>query len=169
MKTDWQSLLVTPTPDVVRERKIPGGTGAGVLWSSDGKGCELSALGMLTWEGRDDKPNGSRYEWVGFNLLCNAAPTPFVLDDEAFFSVDSFYEALKLPEGTPSRVTCAAVPSLEARRLARRFRAATFVYRGQCIAVQSAEHEGLVAAAITAKVAQNPDVQVALSQTRTAD
>ena len=42
---------------------------------------------------------------------------------------------------------------------------AAFAYRGKRIRVHSGEHEGLVAAAITAKVAQNPGVQIALSET----
>lgn len=42
---------------------------------------------------------------VGFNLLCNAAPTSFVLDDERFLSVDSFHEASKFSEDTQCDAT----------------------------------------------------------------
>jgi hypothetical protein len=166
VKIDWQSLLVTSTAEIVRKRRIPNDTGAGVLWSLKPQEVrELSALGVIAWEGHEGKPDGPRYEWVGFNLLCNAAPTPFVLDDERFLSVDSFHEALKFPEGTPGRAECAAAPSVEARRLARRVRDGAFKYRGLVISVNSADHEGLLAAAIGAKVAQNPDVQLALRET----
>ena len=169
MSIDWQSVRATPTADLIRQRRIGPDSGTGILWSSDPADvCELSALGVLAWEGRADRPIGSRYDWVGFNLLCNAAPTPFVLDGEHFFSVDSFYEGLKLPEGSAERAACVAAPSVEARRLARRFREAAFQYRGQRIAVSSAEHEGLVAAAIAAKVAQNVEVQSALGESGTA-
>ena len=148
---------------------IPDETGAGVLWSNNRDEVrELSALGVLAWDGREDRPAGPRYEWVGFNLLCNAAPTPFSLDGEGFFSVDSFYEALKFPEGTTERAACAVAPARDARRIARRLRDATFVYRGKPISVHSVEHEGLLAAAISAKVAQNFAVQVALNETGTA-
>lgn len=96
---DWRSLLVMPTPEIVRRQTIAGDDGAGILWSSDGgESRELSALGVLAWEGREGKPSGPRYEWVGLNLLCNAAPTPFVLNGENFYCIDSFYEALKIPE-----------------------------------------------------------------------
>lgn len=169
MNFDWRSLRVIPIAEIIRDRMIPDDTGAGVLWSNDpGEVRELSALGALAWEGREGRPEGPRYEWVGFNLLCNAAPTPFILDGEGFFCVDSFYEALKFPEGTPERGECAVAPALEARRFARRHRDATFVYRGKHISVHSLEHEGLLAAAITAKVAQNTAVQIALRETGTA-
>ena len=166
MNTDWRTLLVMPTPEIIRGQTLRGDDGAGVLWSSDRHEIrELSALGVLAWEGREDKPSGSDYEWVGFNLLCNAAPTRFVLEGESFYSVDSFYEALKIPEGTSERATCAMSPLHEAQRLARRYGAAEFSYRGERVAVRSAKHEGLLATAICAKVAQNPDVQRALRET----
>jgi hypothetical protein len=108
---DWQSLLVTSTAEIVRKRRIPDDTGAGVLWSVNPQEVfELSALEVMAWEGHEDKPDGPRFEWVGFNLLCNAAPTSFVLDDERFLSVDSFHEALKYPEDIPGRAECALAP-----------------------------------------------------------
>jgi len=79
---------------------LPAADGAGVLWSVEPeKVLELSALGAMAWEGRDDKPAERRYDWTGFNLLCNAAPTAFDLNDERFYSIDSFAEALKVPGG----------------------------------------------------------------------
>jgi predicted NAD-dependent protein-ADP-ribosyltransferase YbiA (DUF1768 family) len=169
MNTDWRTLLVMPTPEIIRGQTIRDDEGSGVLWSSERHEVrELSALGALAWEGHEDRPPESRYEWVGFNLLCNAAPTPFVVDGESFYSVDSFHEALKIPGGTPERATCAMSPLHEAQRLARRYRAAEFSHGGKRVAVRSAEHEGLLAAAIGAKVAQNPDVQAALRETGSA-
>jgi hypothetical protein len=145
---------------------IPEGAGAGVLWSDDpAEVCELSAYGALAWEGREGRPGGSAYEWVGFNLLCNAAPTPFVLDGQRFASVDSFYEALKFADGSKVRAECGGATALEARRIARRLRDAAFVYRGRRIQVDSSEHASVLAEAITAKIAQNPDVQSALDET----
>ena len=120
MDIDWQSLLVIPTPEIVRMQRIADEDGAGILWSNDvGESRELSALGVLAWEGREGRPSGPRYEWVGFNLLCNAAPAPFVLNGENFYSIDSFHEALKIPEGTPERATCAMSPMHEAQRTAQ--------------------------------------------------
>ena len=165
---DERSLLERPAHEIVRERSNLVDDGAGVLWSVDRDIRELSALGVLAWEGREGKPSGSLYEWTGFNLLCNAAPTPFLLNGERFYSVDSFHEALKLSEGTPERAACAIAPVLEARRLTRKVRSEAFTYRGQTIAVGSAEHEALLAAAVSAKVAQNPDVQTALQETGAA-
>ena len=169
MKRDWQLQLALPTPEIIRAQTIGVDDGAGMLWSSNPKEIlELSALGVIAWEGREGQPSGPRYEWVGFNLLCNAAPTPFILDGESFYSIDSFHEALKIPEGTSERATCAMSPLREAQHLARRYRAAEFSYRGQRVLVRSAEHEGLLAAAISAKVEQNPDVQIALRETGAA-
>ena len=166
---DQRTLLASPAHDIVRSRGILDNEGAGILWSVDPEEVrELSALGALSWEGRECKPSGSLYEWTAFNLLCNAAPTPFLLNGERFHSVDSFHEALKCPEGTPERAACAMTPFPEASRLTRKIRSEAFTYRGQTIVVGSAEHEGLLAAALSAKVAQNPDVQIALRETGTA-
>ena len=51
--------------DLLRVVAVIGGVAAGVTYS-------MSA-GQAT-------PGDPRYEWVGFNLLCTAAPTPFILD-----------------------------------------------------------------------------------------
>jgi hypothetical protein len=166
---DWRRLFHIPTPEIIRGQTIAGNIGAGILWSIDP--CEIremSALGALAWEGREEKPSGPRYEWVGFNLLCNAAPTPFVLNGENFYSIDSFYQAVKIPEGTSERATCAVSSLHEAQRLARRHHAADFSYRGERVAVGSAEHESIVAAAICAKFDQHREVQIALCETGSA-
>jgi hypothetical protein len=166
VKVDWTSVLVTATDHIVRRGMIPAHIGSGVLWSEDPNDVrELSALGVLAWEDREGRPNDPRYEWVGFNLLCNAAPTPFILDGGSFLTIDSFYESLKLPEGTRQRAECGVAPALEARRIARRLHDDSFVHRGTRILVDSAEHEGLVAAAISSKIAQNAEVESALRNT----
>jgi len=168
VNVEWHSLRSAPTPEIVRAHALADGAGAGVLWSTNAREMELSAYGVLAWEGREGRPDDARYEWAGFNLLCSAAPTPFVLDGERFLSVESFHEALKFPEGTADREACALASALEARRLARRYRKPTFEYRDEQVSVNSAEHEGLVAAAICAKVAQNAEVQSALRETGNA-
>jgi hypothetical protein len=169
VKVDWQLQITISTPEIIRAQNIDIHDGAGVLWSSNPEDTlELSALGVIAWEGREDKPSGGRYEWAGFNLLCNAAPTPFLLGGERFYSIDSFYEALKLPEGTSERAECAMAPMVEAKRLARRNVGGEFTYRGKTISVGSPEHAGLLAAAICAKIEQNRAVQIALLETGTA-
>lgn len=165
---DWHALRSWPTSDIIRAHALADGAGAGVLWSSNAVEVALSAYGVLAWEGREGRPDDPRYEWAGYNLLCNAAPTSFVLEGERFLSVESFHEALKFPERTADRDACALASALDARRLARGLRKATFVYRGEQVSVNSAEHEGLVAAAICAKVAQNLEVQSALRDTGNA-
>ena len=166
MGIDWQSLIAIPTPEIIRAKKVIAADGEGILWRSDGMDrLELSALGALAWEGREGKPPGPQYVWTGFNLLCNAAPTPFVLDGEHYYSIDSFHEALKMPEGTPQRAACAMSRSPDAKRMARRHRGPEFSYQGTRIAVSCADHEALLAAAITAKINQHHEVQVALSTT----
>ena len=163
------SILRRATEQIVRERLLPADDGGGVLWSVEAEEVlELSALGAIAWEARDDKPAGSRYDWTGFNLLCNAAPTAFDLNDERFQSVDSFAEALKFPEGTAEREACAMAPILEAKRLARRVRGKEFMYLDQRIAVGSSEHEAVLAAALSAKVAQHSEVRAALRETGSA-
>jgi predicted NAD-dependent protein-ADP-ribosyltransferase YbiA (DUF1768 family) len=160
------SILRRPTDQIIRGRLLPPDDGAGILWSVEAdEVLELSALGAIAWEGREDKPAGSLYNWTGFNLLCNAAPAEFELNGEYFYSIDSFAEALKFQEGTPDRGACAMAPVMEAKRLARRIRGKEFTYRDQTIAVGSSEHEAVLAAAISAKVAQHPDVQTALGET----
>jgi hypothetical protein len=169
VKLDWQSLLSIPTPEIIRERKVGVDDGAGVLWADNPEdNLELSALGVIAWEASEGKPSGSRHEWAGFNLLCNAAPTPFSIEGENFYSIDSFYEALKLPEGSSRRARCAMAPLIEARLLARRNVRDEFTYRGTSVSVWSPEHEALLAAAICAKIEQNPPVQIALAETETA-
>ena len=169
MDLDWRSLLVTPTPEIVRTQKVAGEAGAGILWSLEGsESLSLSAVGALAWDGSERKPSSAGYEWVGFNLLCNAAPTPFVLNGESFHSIDSFYEALKIPEGTPERAACAMSPLHEAQRIARRYHSKEFAYQQARIAVGSADHEALLATAITAKVDQHLEVQSALRGTGSA-
>lgn len=169
MKVDWESQIAISTPEIIRAQEIGIDDGAGVLWSSDPvETLELSALGVIAWEGRDDFPSGGRDDWGGFNLLCNAAPTPFVLGSERFYSIDSFYETLKLPEGTPERAECAMAPMIVAKRLAHRSVAGEFMYQGDAISVGSPNHSGLLAAAVCAKIEQNRAVQIALLETGTA-
>jgi hypothetical protein len=162
---DWQSLIAVPTSEIIRGKNVIAADGDGLLWRSDADSLELSALGALAWEGREEKPSGPEYEWTGFNLLCNAAPTRFVLNGEHYCSIDSFHEALKIPEGDPERATCAMSPASIAKRMARRHRSLEFSYQGTQVAVGSADHEALLAAAITAKVGQHREVQLALSAT----
>ena len=57
---------------------------------------------------------------------------------------------------------------LEVKLLARRSVGGEFTHRGKTIAVGSPEHAGVLAAAICAKVEQNPAVRIALLETRTA-
>ena len=166
MKIDWESQIAISTPEIIRAQEIGIDDGAGVLWSGNPvETLELSALGVIAWEGRDDIPSGGRDDWGGFNLLCNAAPTPFALGSERFHSIDSFYEALKLPEGTPERAACAMAPMIVAKRLARRSVAGEFIYERKAISVGSSNHAALLAAAICAKIEQNRAVQIALLET----
>jgi hypothetical protein len=156
---DWQTLWLVPTPEIIRRQILANDQGAGILWSTDvGESRELSAVGVLAWEGHEEKPSGAGYEWVGFNLLCNAAPTPFVLNGEQFQSIDSFHEALKIPESSAARATCAMSALHEAQRTARRYHGVEFSYRGERVGVGSAEHEALLATAISAKIEQHPEV-----------
>ena len=67
--------------------------------------------------------------WVQPAVQCRS--DTFVFEGESFYSIDSFYEALKIPEGTSERATCAMSPLHEAQRLARRYGAAEFLYGGK--------------------------------------
>lgn len=166
---DWLTVLAKPTDQIIRERLVSTDEGAGVLWSITPLVIrELSALGATAYEGHADRPAGPSHDWVGFNLLCSAAPTSFKLVGEEFLSVDSFYEALKLPEGSAERHVCALAPVQEAKRLTRGLRSSMFWFQGQRVSVGSAEHEAVLAAAVSAKVTQNPSVQIVLRDTGTA-
>jgi hypothetical protein len=106
------------------------------------------------------------YEWVGFNLLCNAAPTPFVLNGEKFHSVDSFHEALKIPEGTAARATCAMSPLHEAQRAARRYHGGVeFSYRGERIGVGLPNTRPFWPRRSVPRFEQHPEVHIALRET----
>jgi hypothetical protein len=164
MTVDWQAVRRLPTAEIVRDRLIPVDAGAGVLWALEAGVHPLSAIEVLSWDGRSDKPAGPRFEWAGANLLCNAAPTPFEIDGERVASIESLQESLKLPEGR-ERASCRLATAADARDLTRRRRSMTFEYRGQTFAVDSAEHEGTIAEAVAAKVAQRPDVLAALLAT----
>lgn len=136
MDINWQSLWLLPTPEIIRRQLIADGHGAGILWSTDvHESRELSAAGALSWDRHQEKPSGAGYEWVGFNLLCNAAPTPFVLNGEKFHSIDGFHEALEIPEGSVERATCAMSALHEAKRAARRYHSVQFSYRGARVRV----------------------------------
>lgn len=94
-----------------------------------------------------------KLQLVGGGTLSTEAKTPFVLAGIEYPSLRLFYEALKLdPE---QRAAFLADPS----HLARRRRAATFVYRGTTIPVGSTLHLQLIAEATSAKVAAHAEVQ----------
>lgn len=97
--------------------------------------------------------------------LVSSASTPFFLDDERYDSIESMYHALKLPEHSEERATCALAPGWQARRLTRRMRTDLFRYRGVEVKVGSAQHAGLIARAVAAKVEQHRRVQDALHAT----
>jgi predicted NAD-dependent protein-ADP-ribosyltransferase YbiA (DUF1768 family) len=102
---------------------------------------------------------------MGANLLCNAAPTPFAIDGRRVASVESFQKSLKFPEGSWERAACQLATAGDARRQTRRRHRTTFDYRGRAIAVDSAEHDGIIAEAVAAKVDQRPEVRAALLAT----
>jgi predicted NAD-dependent protein-ADP-ribosyltransferase YbiA (DUF1768 family) len=164
MTVDWRAVRRVPTAEIVRERLIPNDAANGVLWTAEAGVHLLSAMGALAWDGRSDKPNGPDYEWAGANLLCNGAPTSFEIDGHRVASVESFQKSLKFPEGC-ERAACRVASAADARDLTRHRRSTTFEYRGRIIAVDSAEHEGIIAEAIAAKVSQRPEVLNALLAT----
>jgi|SRR5882724_2249026 len=164
MKRELQQILDLPTPELIARGDVLEADWSGILWSgSPDDVINLSALAAIAWEGAGGVQPVER-QWSGLNLLCNAAPTPFRLDITHFASVDSFYEAMKVPEGN-ERIHCAAAPAAEAKRLARHRASTAFSYRGQTIEVNSGAHQQLVAEAIVAKVHQNPLVERALIDT----
>jgi hypothetical protein len=164
VNVDWHTLLRRSTADLIRDRASWESTAAGILW--DGAHLhELTAYGALAWSGREDIPNSQEYEWSGANLLCNAAPTPFEIAGEPAASIDSFLHALKFPEGSPERRTCAMAAARLAREQSRRRRESHFTFGGTDILVDSPDHEALLAAAIAAKVRQHQDVGRALADT----
>jgi predicted NAD-dependent protein-ADP-ribosyltransferase YbiA (DUF1768 family) len=164
MTVDWQAVRHLPTAEIVRDWIISVEAAAGVLWRGEAGVHLLSAKEVLAWDGRSDRPKGPRFEWVGVNLLCNAAPTPFEIDGEPVASVESFHKSLKLPDGW-ERAACRLAPAADARDLTRHRRSTTFDCRGRTIVVGSAEHDGIIAEAVAAKVNQRPEVLAALLAT----
>ena len=96
MTIDWEAVRRGPTAVIVRDRLIPVDAATGVLWAEADVHL-LSAKGALAWADRSDRPIGPHDQWVGANLLCNAAPTPFEIDCARAASVESFQKSLKFP------------------------------------------------------------------------
>lgn len=146
---ELRKRLAQPTPELVRAT-LAGEIEWGVFLADDRPHLEISGLGDV---------------WRGLSLLSSWAPTPFVLDGEAFASVESFYHALKYEAGSQERGEIAAMEGWYARRRARRRRRATLLWRGEEIAVGSPEHCEAVAAAVVEKVRRHRDVADALLAT----
>ncbi|MEZ4450953.1 MAG: hypothetical protein R3B09_15840 [Nannocystaceae bacterium] len=102
--------------------------------------------------------------------LASWADAPFELDGERYGSLEGFYHALKLAEGDPRRREIAGATGPRATVLgrARRLHAASFVYRGQAIAVGSLAHEHLIARAALARVDAHRPLREALRATGAA-
>ena len=129
---------------LTRERRI-----------AEGLLVELSALGAMVHS----------QEWSGVALLCNSAPTPFELAGLRYASMDSFHHALKLPEGSAARQSCALSEPDRAKQVTRKMRAKVFTHEGHDISVGSAEHRSLFARALCAKLDQNTEVERVLQAT----
>ncbi|MEO5822886.1 MAG: hypothetical protein ABIT71_20455, partial [Vicinamibacteraceae bacterium] len=167
MDIDWHALRGRSTADLIRDRASWEQAAAGVLFEGS-ELHQLTAYGALAWDGRDGVPAGPAHQWLGANLLCNAAPTAFEVAGQPAASIDSFLHALKFPEGSPERLACAMAPARVAREQARRSRGSQFTFGGQDILVDSPDHQALVAEAISAKVRQHDEVRRALADTGVA-
>jgi predicted NAD-dependent protein-ADP-ribosyltransferase YbiA (DUF1768 family) len=123
---------------------------------------EISGFGSLIAELRANAQ--SPEFWRGLSLLSSWAPTPIVVDAELFSSVESFHHALKFPAGSEKRAQIAALDGPMAQHRARR-RSATFLWRGEEIAVNSPEHAAVIALAVTEKVRRHANVAEVLRGT----
>jgi len=106
----------------------------------------------------------SKWVMVGYTPLGSSARTEFTLDGRTYASVGTFHETLKLAEDDPRRGEL-ALGRWPRRGRVKPARPGVFNYRGEEIAVNSAEHGVLIARATEAKVLAHASVRQALLAT----
>lgn len=109
--------------------------------------------------------NITRSAEAQFVPISNLFPTPFILDDEIYASIEGFWQSLKCP--SPAlRQKVAALSGVEAKKAAGKAPlAATFDYMSQTIRTGTHEHWALMERACEAKFTQDTRARTALLST----
>lgn len=91
--------------------------------------------------------------------LSNLYPSPFILDDIEYASVEAFWMSIKYPENDPRRREIRTLSGIKAKLAGRDAKNFTSLYyQGKEIQIGSPEHHALMKRAIRAKLEQNPDI-----------
>lgn len=100
-------------------------------------------------------------------MLSNFAPTPFVLNNIEYPSVESFWQGLYFPEGSLERGNVFKMKAIDAKKAAinKDKDLRQIEYFGKEIEIGSSQHHVLMREAIKAKLEQNPDVLSLLLET----
>lgn len=135
------------------------------LQTNSNHGAALRFLGPREVVCREPIRVSNRHPDPAIRLIGNLAPTPFVLDDAPFASVESFWHALKFPAG-PERDRIAAHDGHAARQAGEsRGSVAHIDYGGRAICAGRAEHWHLLELACRAKFAAHEAARTALLET----
>lgn len=97
--------------------------------------------------------------------ISNLYPTPFLLDDEAYGSVEGFWQSLKHESPTRRREVAALSGTTAKKAAGNPTLSATFVYLGQTVRTGTYEHWELMQRACEAKFSQNERARRALLAT----
>jgi len=90
--------------------------------------------------------------------MSNFAPTPFILDEHRYSSVEAFYVSLKFSDDPKMQAAIRRVEGKEAKRVGRKSKATRATYQGREFWLGSPEHHAPIKRAIRAKLEQNPEV-----------
>ncbi|HEY8109022.1 MAG TPA: NADAR family protein [Patescibacteria group bacterium] len=102
--------------------------------------------------------------------LSNFADAPFVLDGVRYASAESFWQAIKLPEGSVEREMIARAPGRVAKQVSRCLGDIDHVtYRGKRYEVGTEDYQALMYRALEAKFDQNPHARALLLSTGSAE
>lgn len=98
--------------------------------------------------------------------LSNLYPSPFILDDIRYASVEAFWMSIKYPENDPRRNQIRELSGMNAKKSGNDAKNIKEIYyNGETIIVGSADHHALMKRAIRAKLEQNPDILKTLLDT----
>ncbi len=143
------------------------GTAGHVLFARPdaGEGLALMDIGPQLDACNEPIQVSSMVKDPALRLIGNFADTPFVLDEQTYASVESFWQGLKF-EDEADRRRLAALPGIQARQAGDEAGyEATITYGGEVIAVGTWRHWALMERACVAKFTQNDDACKALLAT----
>jgi predicted NAD-dependent protein-ADP-ribosyltransferase YbiA (DUF1768 family) len=170
MRTELKGELLILVPETPAEESAVVAWKEGreghvlALLANRGKGATVRFLGPHEEVCREPINVTSKHPDPQIRLIGNFAATPFELDGVWYASIESFWQALKFPEGERARI--AAVDGSAAKRAGAEVEYGTHVcYQGAEVAVGTWAHWQLMERACRAKFTQNFEAMSALIAT----